>query len=195
MTNKQKLQLLSFEMSDTKLIQTCETIFENNKFFYWPASLSFHHAYVGGLAAHTLEVCELADDLANSGLLQNVNFDVLITSALWHDFLKTEEYVLVNVPIEGQRALRICENGYEGFLTKREGKDATYAHIKDGAAKFVETAKNCGVEPSIIEQVEHCILSHHGFIKEWGSEVAPKTLEALFLHQADMLSAHGGKTK
>jgi 3'-5' exoribonuclease len=80
-------------------------------------------------------------------------------------------------------------------LTQREGKDATHAHIKDGAAKFVESAKFYDVDSSVIEQVEHCILSHHGFIKEWGSEVAPKTLEALILHQADMLSAHGGKTK
>jgi 3'-5' exoribonuclease len=42
--------------------------------------------------------------------------------------------------------------------------------------------------------VIHCILSHHGR-KDWGSPVEPATLEALVLHQADMLSAKFGATK
>ena len=39
------------------------------------------------------------------------------------------------------------------------------------------------------------ILAHHGPVREWGSPEAPRTLEALIPHQADMLSASYGATK
>ena len=37
-------------------------------------------------------------------------------------------------------------------------------------------------------------FTHHG-LREWGSPVEPQTLEALLLHQADLLSAQYGATK
>lgn len=44
------------------------------------------------------------------------------------------------------------------------------------------------------DAVIHCIHAHHGPVKEWGSPEAPRTIEALILHQADMLSAGYGAT-
>lgn len=60
-------------------------------------------------------------------------------------------------------------------------------HIATSAIEFSRHGYN--------HAVVHCILAHHGPVREWGSPEAPKTLEALILHQADMLSASYGATK
>jgi 3'-5' exoribonuclease len=39
-----------------------------------------------------------------------------------------------------------------------------------------------------LQQLLHLILSHHGS-HEWGSPVVPKTLEAVLLHQVDLLDS------
>ena len=39
-----------------------------------------------------------------------------------------------------------------------------------------------------LRQLIHLIASHHG-TQEWGSPVVPKTLEAILLHQIDLLDS------
>ena len=174
---KQRLQNHINSINSVGLRIACDTILDTPEFLTCPASLSFHHAYEGGLLAHTVEVCDIA--LYNAAPFREgqVNYDVLITAALWHDYAKIKEYELM------------MEDRYS--ITNYAKR---IHHIQGSAVEFTVAAREQGVNESVVEQVQHCILAHHGR-KEWGSPVEPQTLEALILHQADMLSAHYGKTK
>jgi len=204
-----KTRLISYIQSiqDPALRQTCETILGYDKFFTCPASLGFHHAYEGGLLAHTVEACDTAKQLA--GYDENpercfnraVNFDILIASALFHDLLKMDEYCFFwDWPANtvGQRLVRVPGTDESGLQKFWGHTDTRYlqniGHICGSAAQFQVTAVNHGVSRATIDAVTHCILAHHGR-KEWGSPVEPQTLEALILSQADLLSAKFGATK
>lgn len=184
-------------IQDPALRKTCETILTIDKFFTWPASLSFHHAYEGGLLAHTVEVCDYALGICRP--LVPVNVDILIAAALWHDFMRMEEYRFFwDWPDNtvGQRLLAVPgtdESGLQKFFGHTDYGKRIH-HIAGSTAEFTIAAREHGVGKAMIEEVQHCILAHHGR-KDWGSPVEPQTLEALILHQADMLSAKFGATK
>ena len=76
--------------------------------------------------------------------------------------------------------------------TENWGKNETYSsrvgHISGSLSEFSSIARTCKVSKDIVEQVQHCILSHHGR-KEWGSPVSPISAEAIILHNSDMISA------
>ena len=178
-------------IADKNLRKTCEKVLSDEKFFIWPASLSYHHNCIGGLAAHTLEVWEIAENISCSRFVQWSDMEVIAAACIWHDFLKTEEYLLADSPIPNQRALQYEDK----FFVKKAGEDSGHSHIINGAKAFREEAEKNGVAGELIKAVEHCILSHHGYVPEWGSPIAPKTLEAMIVHQADMLSAKAGILK
>lgn len=216
-----KTRLISHLQSiqDPALRQTCETILEYDKFFTCPASLSFHHAYEGGLLAHTVEVCDIAlvsfhhmkstelrDPSLNPQWINLPPADILIAAALFHDLLKIEEYdketwtceiYEYNKTVPKARFLLASDQGPNEvpvWIHTQSGYLQTIGHICGSAAQFQVAAVNFGVNRKTIDAVTHCILAHHGR-KEWGSPVEPQTLEALVLHQADMLSAKFGDTK
>ena len=194
---KSKLLQHIASITDPALRGTCETIPHYSKFDICPASLSFHHAYEGGLLAHTVEVCDsVLDMVQRDGIPKH---DILIASALFHDLMKMEEYAFFwDWPANavGQKLLAVPgtdESGLRKFW-KCTDYQKTIGHICGSAAQFQTTASHFGVSRSTIDAVTHCILAHHGR-KEWGSPVEPQTLEALILHQADILSAKFGATK
>lgn len=198
---KQTLLSHIASVADPKLRAVCDTITLCEEFDICPASLSFHHAYEGGLLAHTVEVCKYSLNICK--LLVPVNTDVLITSALFHDFMKIKEYRFFwDEPnkVGGQRSLTVPGKdvaGLQKFWVKNENRVKMFGeheHIIASASQFQHTALNYGVDRKTIDVVVHCILAHHGR-KEWGSPVEPQTLEALILSQADMLSAKFGATK
>lgn len=207
-------------ITDPALRRTCESILTYDKFFTWPASLSHHHAYEGGLLAHTVEVCdvalrsfygmksdELCDPTTYTGGMQWINLppaDILIAAALWHDVMKTEEYVVADWSGVKQAQLdkirhltKRCDIDNFDVWIKDESRVKMFGHhehIIAGAMAFQKSAWFNNVHTDTIDAVTHCILAHHGR-KEWGSPVEPQTIEALILHQADMLSAQYGATK
>lgn len=194
---KQKLENHIARIADPALRKTCETILHYEKFFTWPASLGFHHAYEGGLLAHTVEVCDTASGMLDAVACEGVGDyslrkDILIASALWHDVMKVEEYILTEM---GKGIIiKRSEDYHVKEIWIRSSYQTTIGHIVGSAAQFQTTAVNFGVNRETIDAVTHCVLAHHGR-KEWGSPVEPQTLEALLLHQADMLSAKYGATK
>lgn len=200
---KDRLQDYIDHIRYDRLAQTCETLLDNEALFTWPASLSFHHAYEGGLVAHTLEVVEIGCGIGmarsqNDQGLQFPAFDesVFIAAALWHDLMKIEEYITVPEFPGSQRAL--YRSSTEQYWTKDEAHTKMFghhSHIIASASRFDTAAINHGVNQVTRNAVIHCILAHHGPVKEWGYPVAPVSLEALILHQADCLSAKFGATK
>lgn len=167
----------AFSSNDLQVI--VERMLHKQEFSQAPGATSKHHAYTGGLAEHTLEVVEYCNK-ANEHL--ELNYDILIASAIIHDWAKIYDYVLAPDP-DSPGEMKWINAPYKHLVN----------HIAGSHAEFVRQA--WGVLPSNLQvPIEHCILAHHGR-QEWGSPVTPQTPEALLLHQADYWSANYGPGK
>jgi len=140
------------------------------KFKRHPGAVKNHHAYIGGLLAHTLEVAAAALDHCNRN--DKINRDILLAAALVHDIGKVRE---IEVDVFGM-----------GIGFTREGK--LLRHISLGMEMLDHACQEVGLAPELGLMLKHCILSHHGQA-EWGSPVEPMLLEAELLHYLDNLSA------
>ena len=137
-------------------------------FKFHSAAKSVHHGFVGGLLEHTLSVTKLCDYYA--GYYPQLNRDLLITAAIFHDVGKTRE--LSTFP----------ENDYtdDGQLL---------GHIiigTDMVGRMIRAIK--GFPERTAVELKHCILAHHGEL-EYGSPKKPALLEALALNFADNTDA------
>lgn len=149
-------QLLeSFFVKDEAFVKT----FKNSS-----AAKTVHHGFVGGLLEHTLSVTKLCDYYCTAYPI--LKRDLLLTAAICHDIGKTRE--ISPFP----------ENDYtdDGQLL---------GHIVMGSQMVAErAAKIDGFPHSVLSQLQHCILSHHGKY-EYGSPKIPAIIEALALNYAD----------
>ena len=185
MTTTDKIRSIIQSISLSPLRDTCYEVIDDHRFGEAPASLSHHHAYTGGLAVHTLEVLRYLNPWTAA---MKVNVDVLITAAVWHDYMKVREYVPF-VP----KGFAI-PTPQPDWMHNPDGFGLKIGHISAGATAFNKSADKYGLRHDLRDAVVHCILAHHGR-REWGSPVEPQTVEALLLHQADLLSARFGETK
>jgi 3'-5' exoribonuclease len=132
-----------------------------------PAARIMHHAYIGGLLEHTLTMAKIADYLAE--IYPFVNRDLLLSGVLLHDMGKTKEYAFD-----------------DEFGFTEDGR--LVGHIVRAALLIENAAAELDFPEEKLQQLLHLILSHHGS-HEWGSPVVPKTLEAVLLHQVDLLDS------
>ncbi len=135
------------------------------------AARVIHHAYGGGLLEHTLEVLEYCLKIlqVQGG---SMDPDLLLTGAALHDIGKLQEYDQDCLDFRRTDAGRLL--GGHVIL----GRDT----VRDRIASLP------GFPERMALHLEHLILSHHGQ-REWGAVEEPHTLEAIALHQADLLSA------
>ena len=132
-----------------------------------PAARVMHHAYIGGLLEHTLTMAKTADFL--TGVYPYINRDLLLSGVLLHDFGKTKEYAF---------------NDEFGFT--EDGR--MVGHIVRAIVTVELAAAQMDFPEDDLRQLIHLIASHHGTL-EWGSPVVPKTIEAVLLHQIDLLDS------
>ncbi|MGB9614701.1 MAG: 3'-5' exoribonuclease YhaM family protein [Fervidobacterium sp.] len=124
-----------------------------------PAGMRIHHAYIGGLLEHSLNVAKMVDQICS--IYDKLDRDLLVTGALLHDIGKIKEYTL------SQRGIEVTTEG------------ELIGHIIIGIEYINQKAR--GITYDKILKLKHLIASHHGEF-EWGSPVVPKTPEALVLH-------------
>lgn len=133
-----------------------------------PAARNMHHAYIGGLLEHTLSMATLANFLANH--FPYVDRDLLLAGTLLHDMGKAIEYDIS-----------------KSFSFSEDGR--LVGHITRAVVLAEKAAAELGDFPEDkLRHLVHLIASHHG-TQEWGSPVVPKTLEAILLHQIDLLDS------
>ena len=133
-----------------------------------PAARNMHHAYIGGLMEHTLSMVKLANFLADH--YPFVNRDLLLAGTLLHDMGKAIEYDI-------SKSFSFSEDGrLVGHITR------AIVLVEKGAAELGDFPEDA------LRDLVHLIASHHG-THEWGSPVVPKTLEAILLHQIDLLDS------
>lgn len=159
-------------ISNPHLQQLADSFFGNNefceKFIQAPAATKVHHAYIGGLLEHTLNVTRACAAMAE--LYPEASRDVLLIAAALHDAGKIEEFEWTNT-------IKYSDLGH------------AIGHIVTGAMMVKEAASKIeGFDPTLSLALQHAILSHHG-LKEYGSPVLPESIEAMILHSADDLDA------
>lgn len=155
------------KLEETKLKDSMNQFFhENPCFFKSPASLGYHHAYVGGLLEHSVQTANLALSVRDSfGDDVNINSDLVIAGAVLHDIGKINCYQVNGSSIDRTR-LHSIQN-----------------HIVNGI-KIV--SKN--IESTKLDDIIHIIASHHN-LKEWGSPIQPQSNEAWIIHNIENLSS------
>ena len=168
---KTKLKKLVAQVSRPPLRALLGEIFSGSRweqFIRNPAAKRFHHAYIGGLLEHTVDVAETA--VAIVGTVPGVDRDMVIAGALLHDIGKTEE-------ISSDIGFSYTDSGHLlGHITAG-------ALIIEAAASKVQFLSEADRKSLI-----HVILSHHGE-REKGSPVRCATREAVIVHYADELNA------
>ncbi|MGE3181460.1 MAG: 3'-5' exoribonuclease YhaM family protein [Phycisphaerae bacterium] len=138
-----------------------------------PAAVTNHHAYLGGLLEHTLNLLELVVLIAPR--YPEVSRDLLLVSIFLHDSGKTAEL------------------GYStNFTYTNEGQ--LIGHITLAVIwvaekiRIIEDRTNEPFPVDLANAVKHIILAHHGRY-EYGSPRLPAMAEAFFVHYIDNLDA------
>ncbi len=138
-----------------------------------PAARSNHHAHLGGLLEHTLNLLELA--VLVLPRYPRISGDLVLTGIFLHDSGKTAELA--------------SETNFsyttEGQLIGHIVLTATWIH-----EKFHEIEQETGqpVPPDLAASLQHIIVAHHGRY-EYGSPKLPATAEAMMVHYLDNLDA------
>ncbi len=132
-----------------------------------PAGMRLHHAYIGGLLQHSVNVTRLAVAMADA--IGDMDKDLIIAGALLHDIGKVREI-----------------SSDMGFPYTTEGR--LVGHITMSVLMVQQQADALKMPSSTLEQLMHILLSHHGN-RENGSPVECETKEAFVVHYADELDA------
>ncbi|MBE3598975.1 MAG: HD domain-containing protein [Limnochordaceae bacterium] len=134
------------------------------------AAREVHHAYLGGLLEHVLEMVDIGLTLSRLHP-EYANPDVVVTAILLHDVGKLYE---------------LDQQGH-GFVYTREGE--LLGHVYLGARLVEAHARAIEHFPDDLrEELVHCVLSHHGSA-EHGAPVLPRTMNAWIVYLADEASA------
>jgi 3'-5' exoribonuclease len=164
-------------MSNPQLVTLAECFLMDDdfmqRFMRAPAGVKNHHAYVGGLVEHVVNLMEVAHAVAP--FYPAVDANLLLMGAFMHDMGKINEL-----------------NYDRGFSYSDEGQ--LIGHVVMAVsmleAKVAEAEKLSGepVAQELVLRLKHMIISHHGEYS-YGSPKLPMTLEAVALHHLDNLDA------
>jgi len=138
-----------------------------------PAAVSVHHAFIGGLLEHTLQLMRLAD--RTLPLYPALNRDLVLMGLFLHDLGKTAE-------LEWEK----------GFSYTTDGN--LIGHVVRGAvwlnamAAKAAAEKGAALPADALRVLMHMVISHHGEL-EHGAAKVPSTPEAMFVAMLDNLDA------
>lgn len=134
----------------------------------WPAAQQIHHAYRGGFLEHLTKMAEVGRFVTNA---YGANWDLVFAGIVLHDIGKLHELA------------------YDGGSANYTRDGNLVGHIGIGLMMVREAANAIsGFPEDLRAQIEHMVASHHG-LREYGSPVEPKTVEAFILASIDDLDA------
>jgi 3'-5' exoribonuclease len=134
----------------------------------WPAAQQIHHAYRGGFLEHITKMAEVGRLVARAYAADE---DLVLAGVVLHDIGKLQE---------------LAYEGGAGSYT-RDGN--LVGHIALGLMMVRDACNGIsGFPVELRSQIEHLVASHHG-VREYGSPVEPKTIEAFILASIDELDA------
>ena len=146
------------------------------KFERAPGARRGHHAQIGGLLMHVIEVGSIARASAKA---MRGDVDLVTAGALLHDIGKVETYTI----------------GATGFDYSPGG--LVLQHVVLGSLMLdrrLRTLPDATLSEAQELELQHFIQSHHGAAEDAAAR-RPMTLEAELLHWADQASANGNNFK
>ena len=163
-----------------RFIMGCLEALDKKKLRMCPAAKSMHHSFQGGLLVHTGEVVQYLRSIVqiSASKYSFVDGDVLLGSGVMHDIGKVFTYDF---------------DAYGNAIYLKE--ESTLGHLYCGMRwiqNMSELPKYKDISPKFIDDVLHCVASHHGELKH-GSMREMQSLEARLLHLADVISSEQGK--
>ena len=138
-----------------------------------PAAAVMHHAYIGGLLEHTVNLLEAAVRIIP--LYPKLSLDLVLAGLFLHDIGKTEELTY-------ETAIGYSDSGQ------------LLGHLVQAAVWVAERADAVAARtgqpfPAELRWVlQHIVISHHGSY-EFGSPKLPAVPEAVAIHYLDNLDA------
>ncbi len=133
-----------------------------------PGGKKWHHAYLGGLLEHTVNVTTICDRLAK--IYPEADRDLLIAAALLHDLGKVESYT-------------------RGPMFDFTDAGRLLGHIVIGSQLVAEKISQFPEFPAeLAMRLQHLILSHQGTLAQ-ASPVEPMTPEGFLLYYADEIDS------
>ncbi|MER2064386.1 MAG: HD domain-containing protein, partial [Alkalibacterium sp.] len=138
-------------------------------FFQSPAAKTNHHAFMGGLAFHTVSMLRIARSL--SEIYSDLDVSLLFSGIILHDVGKVVE-------LSGPTA---TDYTLEGKLI---------GHIVMINEDIVRACKELKIDEDHedVLLLKHTVLAHHGEL-EYGSPVRPLIPEAEMIHYIDQIDA------
>lgn len=171
-------ELLEAEIASDEVRRFFDALFEDEtlrqNYLRAPAAVSNHHAYLAGLAEHSLSMARLAVRVGRHyeayypGLADT---DLLVAGCILHDIGKIEELTY-----------------RRSFAYSTEGR--LVGHIAGGCELIGRVAAHMSppLDEDLERQLKHLVLSHHGK-REYGAPITPRTPEAILLHELDMIDS------
>ena len=161
-------------VKNRELKRVLEELFSPNNikdaFCQAPAAKKMHHAYIGGLLEHSVNLLKLSGLVCK--LYPHLDRDLMVAVSLCHDIGKTRELSWKKPPIDYTDQGRLLGHIAMGLQMVEGAIDA--ARLRGGSGSMLA--------------LKHIILSHHGQ-REFGSPVLPMTEEAVVFHMIDDLDA------
>jgi 3'-5' exoribonuclease len=154
------------------LRQLTINLLENNKaqFIDHPAAVSNHHAYLGGLIEHTLEVAQGVSAFALQNPDLGLHHGLATSGAVLHDIgkiIELENPIAANYGFDGQLLGHLLLGR---DMVRDEARTMTWA------------------DDRLPKLLEHILISHHGEL-EYAAAMVPKTAEAIAIYHFDNISA------
>ncbi|VEU82885.1 HD domain-containing protein [Acholeplasma hippikon] len=166
---KKEIEVFLNKIENKVLFEVTNNIYRKyqNVFYTHPAATKFHHAYVGGLAYHTLTMLKMIEPLVN--IYSYLNKDLLYAATLLHDISKINEMTGVD-----------GEYTTEGLLL---------GHLVMGSIEIEKAALVLGYQDTEeVMLLKHLMIAHHGQLT-FGSPKKPQTGEALLLWFIDTMDS------
>ncbi|OYU44294.1 MAG: hypothetical protein CFE44_13710 [Burkholderiales bacterium PBB4] len=133
-----------------------------------PGSCHHHHAFRGGLLAHTIEVMLLVERMCEA--MKGADRDVAIAAAMLHDIGKCREYTINRLD-----------------MSRRTKQGKLLVHRQIGYAMLLDALKRCPIEAHMSLELQHCLVAADG--PNYMSLPRKQTIEAHILQAADGVSA------
>lgn len=152
-----------------------------SKYFTAPGSRRNHHAFIGGLAFHSITAANLGIQIAGHyrELGHPVNLDLVVAGILIHDIGKAWSY-------------KLDTNG----VWQHTNRSNMCHHIPIGHVELVKAIHLWNewmldeyIDEELQIKLEHIILSHHGH-RAWSSPVIPQNAEAFIVHSVEMMDGY-----
>lgn len=157
-------------IKNTEMKKVVDHFFKDEKFAHKfkesPAAMYIHHGWINGLLEHTLEVCQICENICKVHC--KLNRDLVIGGALLHDIGKLKEFKVktsINVSTEGM----------------------LIGHVTIGADMLNKAMDKLGTEEEFRMKLIHIMITHMG---EYGSNKTPAFPEALAVNYADQLNGN-----